>query len=120
MESFAWKAINASPALDRRAFLFPGTIRSRARSLVARSASRYTWVVSMLSCPGQTVRGVDPPLAHLLRPGLLGDVIQDQIPKFQVVIHGIEFELAILKTNSPRPLLTRGVGRIEVGLSERH
>jgi hypothetical protein len=56
----------------------------------------------------------------LLRPGLLGDVIQDQIPEFQIVIHGIEFELAILKPDSPRALLPRGVESIEIGLSEWH
>jgi len=50
----------------------------------------------------------------------VGMRIQDQIPELQVVIHGIEFELAILKADSPRPLLTRGVESIEVGLSERH
>jgi hypothetical protein len=56
----------------------------------------------------------------LLRPGLLGDVIQDQIPEFQVVVHGVEFELAVLKPDSPRTLLARGVESIEVGLSEWH
>jgi hypothetical protein len=56
----------------------------------------------------------------LLRSGLLGDVVQDQIPKLQIVVHGIEFKLAILKADSPRALLPRGVESIEVGLSERH
>jgi hypothetical protein len=56
----------------------------------------------------------------LLRPGLLGDVIQNQIPKLQIVIHGIEFELAILKTDSPRALLPRGVESIEIGLRKCH
>jgi hypothetical protein len=56
----------------------------------------------------------------LLRPALLGDVIQDQIPELQVVIHGIEFELAILKADSPRSLLPRRVESIEVSLSEWH
>jgi hypothetical protein len=56
----------------------------------------------------------------LLRPGLLGDVIQDQIPELQIVIHGIEFELTILKADSPRTLLARSVESIEVGLRECH
>ena len=67
-----------------------------------------------------TVGRVDSHLAYLLRPGLLGDVVQDQIPELQVVIHGIEFELAILKPDSSRALLARGVESIEVGLSECH
>ena len=72
----------------------------------------------LLAAP--TVRGVDAHLAHLLRPALLGDVIEDQVPELEVIVDGIEFELAILKADSPRPLLARGVESIEVGLSECH
>jgi len=67
-----------------------------------------------------TVGRVDANLAYLLRPGLLSDVVQDQIPEFQIVVNGIEFELAILKPDSPRSLLARGVESVEIGLSEWH
>jgi len=46
-----------------------------------------------------------PRLAYLLRPGLLGDVVQDQIPELEVIVDGIKFELAILKADSPGPPL---------------
>jgi hypothetical protein len=89
--------------------LVPGLARERHQ--------RFNWHGDLVA---PTVGRVDAHLAHLLRSGLLGDVVQDQIPKLQIVVHGIEFELAILKADSPRALLPRGVESIEVGLSERH
>jgi hypothetical protein len=86
-------------------------------SLARERHQRFNWHCALVA---PTVRGVDANLAHLLRTALLGDVVQDQIPELQVVIYGIEFELAILKPDSPRPLLARGIETIEVGLSERH
>jgi hypothetical protein len=85
--------------------------------LAGERHQRFNWHCALVA---PTVGRVDANLAHLLRPALLGDIVQDQIPQFQVVIHGIEFELAILKPDSPRPLLARGVESIEVGLSECH
>jgi hypothetical protein len=87
----------------------PGLTRERHQ--------RFNWHGALMA---PTVRRVDPHLSHLLRPGLLGDVVQDQIPKLEVIVDGIEFELAVLKADSSRPLLTRGVESIEVGLSEWH
>ena len=58
---------------------------------------------------------------EIARPrAILSIVVQDEIPEFQIVIHGIEFELAILKPDSPRALLARGVESIEIGLRECH
>jgi hypothetical protein len=98
----------ARHAWDRHR-LVPGLARERHQ--------RFNWHGDLVA---PTVGRVDAYLAHLLRPGLLGDVVQDQIPKLQVVIHGVEFELAVLKPDSPRTLLARGVESIEVGLSEWH
>jgi len=67
-----------------------------------------------------TVGRVDANLAYLLRTALLGDVVQDQIPELEVIVDGIEFELAILKADSPGSLLPSGVESIEIGLSECH
>jgi hypothetical protein len=78
---------------------------------------RFNWHGDLVA---PTVGRVDANLAYLLRPGLLGDVIQDEIPELEVIVDGIEFELAILKADPPRPLLARGVQSIEVGLSEGH
>jgi len=78
---------------------------------------RFNWHGALVAPP---VGRVDAHLAHLLWTALLGDIVQDQIPEFQVVIHGIELELTILKADSPRTLLARGVESVEVGLSECH
>jgi hypothetical protein len=85
--------------------------------LACERHQRFNWHGALVA---PTVRGVDAHLAHLLRPGLLGDVIQDQIPEFQIIVHGIEFELTILKADSPRALLPRSVESIEIGLRECH
>jgi hypothetical protein len=85
--------------------------------LAGERHQRFNWHGDLVA---PTVGRVDAHLAHLLRPGLLGDVIQDQIPEFQIVVHGIEFELTILKADSPRALLPRGVESIEIGLRECH
>jgi hypothetical protein len=85
--------------------------------LAGERHQRFNWHGDLVAPP---VGRVDAHLAHLLRPGLLGDVIQDQIPEFQIVIHGIELELAILKADSPRSLLPRCVESIEIGLRECH
>jgi hypothetical protein len=89
--------------------LVPGLARERHQ--------RFNWHGDLVA---PTVRRVDAHLAHLLRPGLLRDVVQDQIPELQVIVDGIEFELAILKADSPRALLAGSVESIKVGLSECH
>src|SRR5579885_2290475 len=63
---------------------------------------------------------VDTHLANLLRPVLLRDVIEDQVPQLDVVVDRIELEVAILETDAPGALLARGVERVEVGLREWH
>jgi hypothetical protein len=89
--------------------LVPGLARERHQ--------RFNWHGDLVA---PTVGRVDAHLAHLLRSGLLGDVIQDQIPELEVIVDGIELELAILKPDSPRALLPRGVESIEIGLRECH
>jgi len=115
----------ASPAtggIERERPHRAGTWDARDRHRLVHGVARerhqrFNWHCALVA---PTVGRVDANLAYLLRPGLLGDVVQDQIPEFQVVIYGIEFELTILKANAPRPLLARGVESIEVGLNERH
>ena len=85
--------------------LVPGLARERHQ--------RFNWHCDLVA---PTVGRVDANMAHLLRTGLLGDVVQDQIPELEVIVDGIEFKLAILKPDSPRALLARGVESIEVGL----
>ena len=85
--------------------------------LAGERHERFNWHCALVA---PTVGRVDAHLPHLLRPGLLGDVIQDQIPELEVIVDGIEFELAILKPDSPRALLPRGVEGVEIGLSECH
>jgi hypothetical protein len=85
----------------------PGLARERHQ--------RFNWHGDLVAPP---VGRVDAHLPHLLRPALLGDVVQNQIPEFQIVIHGIEFKLTILKADSPRSLLARSVEGVEIGLGE--
>jgi len=63
---------------------------------------------------------VDAHLADLLRPVLLGDVVENQVPELDVVIDRVEFEVAVLEPDSLRALLARGIEGIEVDLAERH